>query len=69
MSLSAVVPEGVTAELDFAQGKAPFMAVLTLTLADNLTEGDYTVVISGQSGDTVRSDEITFSITSSRILT
>ena len=64
VSLSAVVPEGVTAELDFAQGKAPFMAVLTLTLADNLTEGDYTVVISGQSGDTVRSDEITFSITS-----
>ena len=55
----------MTAELDFAQGKAPFMAVmLTLTLADNLTEGDYTVVISGQSGDTVRSDEITFSITS-----
>ncbi|MEL0267201.1 MAG: hypothetical protein VW945_06875, partial [Candidatus Poseidoniales archaeon] len=53
-----------TAELDFARGKAPFMAVLTLTLADNLTEGDYTVVISGQSGDTVRSDEITFSITS-----
>ena len=64
VSLSAVVPEGVTAELDFARGKAPFMAVLTLTLADNLTEGDYTVVISGQSGDTVRSDEITFSITS-----
>jgi len=54
----------VTAELDFARGKAPFMAVLTLTLADNLTEGDYTVIISGQSGDTVRSDEITFSITS-----
>ncbi|MFZ8907240.1 MAG: hypothetical protein ACO2Y2_07890, partial [Poseidonia sp.] len=64
VSLSAVVPEGVTAELDFARGKAPFMAVLTLTLADNLTEGDYTVIISGQSGDTVRSDEITFSITS-----
>ena len=64
VSLSVVVPDGVTAELDFGQGKAPFMAVLTLTLADNLTEGDYTVVISGQSGDTVRSDEITFSITS-----
>ena len=64
VSLSAVVPEGVSAELDFAQGKAPFMAVLTLTIADNLTEGDYTVVISGTSGDTVRSDEITFSITS-----
>ena len=64
VSLSAVVPEGVSAELDFAQGSAPFMAVLTLTLAENLTEGDYTVVISGTSGDTVRSDEITFSITS-----
>ena len=64
VSLSAVVPEGVSAELDFAQGKAPFMAVLTLTIADNLTEGDYTVVITGTSGDTVRSDEITFSITS-----
>ena len=64
VSLSAVVPDGVSAELDFAQGSAPFMAVLTLTLAQNLTEGDYTVVISGTSGDTVRSDEITFSITS-----
>ena len=64
VSLSAVVPDGVTAELDFAQGKAPFMAVLTLTLADNLTEGDYTVVISGTAGETIRSDEITFSITS-----
>ena len=64
VSLSVVVPDGVTAELDFGQGKAPFMAVLTLTLADNLTEGDYTVVISGTAGDTVRSDEITFSITS-----
>ena len=64
VSLSVVVPDGVTAELDFGQGKAPFMAVLTLTLADNLTEGDYTVVISGTAGETVRSDEITFSITS-----
>ena len=64
VSLSAVVPDGVSAELDFAQGSAPFMAVLTLTLSENLTEGDYTVVISGTSGDTVRSDEITFSITS-----
>ncbi|MBK30395.1 MAG: hypothetical protein CMB49_06815 [Euryarchaeota archaeon] len=62
--LSAVVPEGVTAELDFVQGSAPFMAILTLTLSDNLTEGDYTVVISGTSGSTVRSDEITFTITS-----
>ena len=64
VSLSAVVPDGVTAELDFAQGKAPFMAVITLTIADNLSEGDYTVLISGTSGDIMRSDEITFSITS-----
>ena len=64
VSLSVVVPDGVTAELDFGQGKAPFMAILTLTLADNLTEGDYTVVISGTAGETIRSDEITFSITS-----
>ena len=64
VTLSAVVPEGVTAELDFARGSAPFMAVLTLTLSDSLAEGDYTVVVSGTSGDTVRSDEITFSVTS-----
>ena len=59
-----MVPEGVTAELDFARGSAPFMAVLTLTISDSLPEGDYTVVVSGTSGDTVRSDEITFSVTS-----
>ena len=45
VGLSAVVPEGVTATLDFASGTAPFMAVLTLTIANNLSEGDYTVVI------------------------
>jgi len=64
VTLSAVVPDGVTAELDFASGTAPFMAVLTLTISDSLAEGDYTVVVSGASGDTVRSDEITFSVTS-----
>ena len=64
VTLSAVVPEGVTAELDFARGSAPFMAVLTLTIPASLAEGDYTVVVSGTSGGTVRSDEITFSITS-----
>ena len=65
VSLSVVVPEGlgITGELDFARGSAPFMAVLTLTLPDNLTVGDYTVVVSGTSGDTVRSDEITFTVT------
>ena len=40
------------------------MAVLTLTISEELTEGDYTVIISGTSGSTVHSDEITFSITS-----
>ncbi len=65
VSLSVVVPEGlgITGELDFARGSAPFMAVLTLTLPDNLTVGDYTVVVSGTSGETVRSDEITFTVT------
>ena len=66
VSLSVVIPEGigVVGELDFARGTAPFMAVLTLTFPDNLTEGDYTVVVSGKAGDTVRSDEITLSVTS-----
>ena len=64
VTLSVVVPDGVTAQLDFARGSAPFMAVLTLTLSDDLPEGDYTVIISGTSGSTVHSDEITFSITS-----
>ena len=64
VTLSAVVPDGVTAQLDFAKGTAPFMAVLTLTISDSLAEGDYTVVVSGTSGETIRSDEITFSITS-----
>ena len=64
VTLSVVVPEGVTAELDFATGSAPFMAVLTLNVPSSLAQGDYTVVVSGTSGDTVRSDEITFSVTS-----
>ena len=64
VTLSAVVPDGVTAQLDFASGSAPFMAVLTLTISEELVEGDYTVIISGTSGSTVHSDEITFSITS-----
>ena len=37
---------------------------MTLTISEELTEGDYTVIISGTSGSTVHSDEITFSITS-----
>ena len=57
------MPNGVTAELDFARGSAPFMAVPTLTVPANLSGGDYTVVVTGTSGDTVRSDELTFGIT------
>ena len=64
VSITATVPNGVTAQLDFAQGSAPFMAILTLTIPDNLTAGDYTVVVSGISGTTIHSDEITFTITS-----
>ncbi len=64
VTLSAIVPDGVTAQLDFSSGSAPFMAVLTLTISDDLPEGDHTVIISGTSGSTVHSDEITFSITS-----
>jgi len=64
VTITATVPNGVNAQLDFAQGSAPFMAILTLTIPDNLTVGDYTVVVSGTSGSTIHSDEITFTITS-----
>ncbi len=63
VTVGVTVPNGVTAELDFARGSAPFMAVLTLTVPANLSGGDYTVVVTGTSGDTVRSDELTISIT------
>ena len=56
------MPNGVTAQLDFARGNAPFMAILTMTVPANLSGGDYTVVVTGTSGDTVRSDELTLSI-------
>ena len=62
VTVGVTVPNGVTAELDFARGSAPFMAVLTLTVPANLSGGDYTVVVTGTSGDTVRSDELTISI-------
>ena len=64
VTITATVPNGVDAQLDFAKGSAPFMVILTLTIPDNLTVGDYTVVISGTSGTTIHSDEITFTITS-----
>ena len=62
VTVGVTVPNGVTAELDFARGSAPFMAILTLTVPANLSGGDYTVVVTGTSGDTVRSDELTISI-------
>ena len=62
VTVGVTVPNGVTAELDFARGNAPFMAILTMTVPANLSGGDYTVVVTGTSGDTVRSDELTLSI-------
>ena len=64
VSVSVTVPEGVTAQLDFARGSAPFMSILTLTIPANLTAGDYTVIVTGTSGSNVHSDEITFTLTS-----
>ena len=64
VSIAATVPEGVTAQLDFAKGTAPFMAVLTLTIPGNISAGDYTVIVTGKSGSNVHSDEITFTVTS-----
>ena len=63
VTVGVTVPNGVTAELDFARGSAPFLAVLTLTVPANLSSGDYTVIVSGTSGEEVRSDELTISIT------
>ena len=64
VSVSVTVPDGVTAQLDFARGSAPFMSVLTLTIPANFTAGDYTVIVTGTSGSTIHSDEITFTLTS-----
>ena len=64
VTVGVTVPEGVTASLDFASGKAPFLSVLTLTIPSNLSAGDYTVIVTGTAGSTVHSDEITFTITS-----
>ena len=64
VSVSVTVPEGVTAQLDFASGSTPFMSVLTLTIPANLSAGDYTVIVTGTAGSTVHSDEITFTLTS-----
>ena len=64
VSVSVTVPDGVTAQLDFASGSAPFMSILTLTILANLTAGDYTVIVTGTVGSNVHSDEITFTLTS-----
>jgi len=64
VSVSVTVPDGVTAQLDFARGSAPFMSILTLTVPANLTAGDYTVIVTGTAGSTVHSDELTFTLTS-----
>jgi hypothetical protein len=64
VSVSVTVPDGVTAQLDFARGSAPFMSILSLTIPSNLTAGDYTVIVTGSSGSNVHSDEITFTLTS-----
>ena len=64
VSVSVTVPDGVSAQLDFARGSAPFMSILTLTIPANLTAGDYTVIVTGTSGNNVHSDELTFTLTS-----
>ena len=64
VSLAVTVPEGVTATLDYGSGKAPFMAILTLTIPSTLSAGDYTVIVTGKSGSNVHADEITFTLTS-----
>ena len=64
VTIGVTVPEGVTAQLDFASGSAPFLSVLTLTIPSNLSTGDYTVIVTGTAGSTVHSDEITFTVTS-----
>ena len=64
VSVSVTVPDGVTAQLDFARGSAPFMSILTLTIPANFTAGDYTVIVTGTSGSNVHSDELTFTLTS-----
>jgi hypothetical protein len=64
VSVSVTVPDGVSAQLDFARGSAPFMSILTLTIPANLTAGDYTVIVTGTAGNNVHSDELTFTLTS-----
>ena len=64
VKISVTVPDGISAQLDFGSGIAPFMSVITLSISDTLESGDYTVIVTGTSGSKVHSDEITISITS-----
>ena len=66
VTVSVTLPSdtNITGTLDFASGTTPFMSVLTLSVPENLGAGDYTIIVTGTSGSTVKSDEITLSITS-----
>ena len=65
VTVDVTLPSGanITGTLDFASGTTPFMSVLTLSVPENLAAGDYTIIVTGTSGSTVKSDEITLSIT------
>ena len=66
VAVSVTLPSdtNISGTLDFASGTTPFMSVLTLSVPENLPAGDYTILVTGTSGSTVKSDEITLSITS-----
>ena len=66
VAVSVTLPSdtNISGSLDFASGTTPFMSVLTLSVPENLPAGDYTIIVTGTSGSTVKSDEITLSITS-----
>ena len=66
VTVDVTLPSGsnITGTLDFASGTTPFMSVLTISVPENLAAGDYTIIVTGTSGSTVKSDEITLSITS-----
>lgn len=65
VTVDVTLPSGanITGTLDFASGTTPFMSVLTISVPENLAAGDYTIIVTGTSGSTVKSDEITLSIT------
>ena len=45
------------------------MSVLTLSVPENLPAGDYTIIVTGTSGSTVKSDEITEHYLTTRVYT